>query len=401
MEKVSFELEAVTPMFMSGADPMTGPPEFRAPSIKGLLRFWYRAIYPDYDPAEEDRLFGSTDHRSPFKLKTEIIKGVIGSKGEKKYDSLAYLGYGLFKYVKEGKKNVTIRPFFDVGSQFKVHFLFRKQADARDREKVLRAFWALSMLGGLGARSRRGFGSYQINRVQAGNNNPIDMTFNFKDRTDFINYLNHSIGFIKKQYRLPEHSAFSLNSRLIVTEAFHPHSRSSAFENICGLFKNYRNYYAPRRSQAAQNDHDLMRDFLNGTKMPKISPQRAAFGLPHNYFFTKSLNKVKGFVDFVGEDNEASGLICLNSEPDAFKSEEKKEKYRRGSPLFIHIQRFEDKTDCAVVTFLPSAFLPEGRKIRLSGNGKYIYVAPPDFRAIDVFLDHLASNPKNDEIKII
>ena len=42
MEKIVFECESVTPMFMYGADGKT--PELRPASVKGVMRFWWRAI---------------------------------------------------------------------------------------------------------------------------------------------------------------------------------------------------------------------------------------------------------------------------------------------------------------------------------------------------------------------
>lgn len=41
MEKFICEIDTLTPMFMEGADAKT--PELRTQSIKGLLRFWWRA----------------------------------------------------------------------------------------------------------------------------------------------------------------------------------------------------------------------------------------------------------------------------------------------------------------------------------------------------------------------
>ncbi len=42
MKTIEFECETITPMFLAGADGKT--PELRPPSIKGLMRFWWRAI---------------------------------------------------------------------------------------------------------------------------------------------------------------------------------------------------------------------------------------------------------------------------------------------------------------------------------------------------------------------
>ena len=57
--KLTVRLSAVTPLFLGGADPKHRA-ELRPPSIKGLLRYWYRALDGDY-AANEPRFFGSTD----------------------------------------------------------------------------------------------------------------------------------------------------------------------------------------------------------------------------------------------------------------------------------------------------------------------------------------------------
>lgn len=59
MYSIEAKLRIVTPAFLGGADP-TRTAELRVPSIKGQLRFWYRATDPDFR-RNEQRLFGSTD----------------------------------------------------------------------------------------------------------------------------------------------------------------------------------------------------------------------------------------------------------------------------------------------------------------------------------------------------
>ncbi len=41
MKSIKFTLETITPLFLAGADGQT--PELRPPSIKGMMRFWWRA----------------------------------------------------------------------------------------------------------------------------------------------------------------------------------------------------------------------------------------------------------------------------------------------------------------------------------------------------------------------
>jgi CRISPR-associated protein Cmr1 len=66
MHRVEAEFEVVTPMFLGGADPKAGA-ELRGASLKGALRFWWRALAWGRlgDLAEihkqEMKLFGSAD----------------------------------------------------------------------------------------------------------------------------------------------------------------------------------------------------------------------------------------------------------------------------------------------------------------------------------------------------
>src|SRR5205823_1602619 len=57
--KLTVRLSAVTPLFIGGAEP-NDRAELRPASIKGLLRYWYRALDGSY-AANESRYFGSTD----------------------------------------------------------------------------------------------------------------------------------------------------------------------------------------------------------------------------------------------------------------------------------------------------------------------------------------------------
>ena len=74
MNKIIFECETITPMFLSGADGRT--PELRAPSIKGALRFWWRAMNGHLPlnelRKEEAKIFGGTgenEGRSTFSIR--------------------------------------------------------------------------------------------------------------------------------------------------------------------------------------------------------------------------------------------------------------------------------------------------------------------------------------------
>ena len=62
METKEFEVEVVTPLFLGGA--YLGKAELRVPSMKGALRFWWRALHGSDDlehmKERESAIFGST-----------------------------------------------------------------------------------------------------------------------------------------------------------------------------------------------------------------------------------------------------------------------------------------------------------------------------------------------------
>jgi len=162
----------VTPMFLGGANPTTDPPELRPPSIKGALRFWYRAIDPDYREHEAG-IFGGTgkdEGQSQFFVAVSDVLKKIGPRNDDRWNrtQTAYLGYGAIV------KSLTTRPYLDVGTSFTLSLQFKPCIETADRVRVAKALWALSMLGGLGARSRRGFGSLAVLSDGSGKN-PKDM----------------------------------------------------------------------------------------------------------------------------------------------------------------------------------------------------------------------------------
>ncbi|GBE26292.1 hypothetical protein BMS3Bbin03_00204 [bacterium BMS3Bbin03] len=146
MIKTIFKCETITPMFLAGADGRT--PELRPPSIKGMLRFWWRTIQacPVKQLREkEGKIFGSSEEeigRSTFRL---IIKGDFETKSEKP----------LPHHFNDNKSFQL--PAIKAGTSFQI------LTDAG--ESLHNLFILTSILGGLGKRSRRGFGSFAITHI--------------------------------------------------------------------------------------------------------------------------------------------------------------------------------------------------------------------------------------------
>jgi len=147
LEKREFEVEVVTPLFLGGADPKKA--ELRAPSIKGALRFWWRAIHPNLSIIElkkqESRIFGDAGEESG-KSKIQV----------KINNSLDYYQKNKENPVPHKQAKFSF-PCFVAGEKFSLSIYGDKQ--------IFDLFKFFLVVGGIGKRSRRGFGSLLINKI--------------------------------------------------------------------------------------------------------------------------------------------------------------------------------------------------------------------------------------------
>lgn len=166
-------------MFLAGADGRT--PELRPPSIKGAMRFWWRAMKGDLPldklRKEESRKFGASDEnigRSKFSVRVrkqqneEIVENLWleipyeekESRQGKKY--LLPLKYKGISYLLYSTHMLNKRPYFGSGTLFSVNIL---SSDYEILKEAVHSFAFLTFFGGLGTRSRRGAGAFAVNSV--------------------------------------------------------------------------------------------------------------------------------------------------------------------------------------------------------------------------------------------
>ncbi len=166
MKSVTFTLETITPLFLGGAD---GRPELRAPSFKGMMRYWWRAVRGDDNIGKlqdaESKVFGNSDERigkSKILMKIEAINCIekqnFLESGLKLRDTHKGLGYLLYStFMQKGRE----RGYFDVGSRFKLTISSRE--DNLNALKVsLASFWVFVYFSGIGTRARRGAGNFAV-----------------------------------------------------------------------------------------------------------------------------------------------------------------------------------------------------------------------------------------------
>jgi len=202
-ERLDFECEVITPMFISGAD--TNTVELRSASIKGALRFWWRALYGrEFSSIEkmkeaEGKLFGDTEQKSKLRLYVDVstpfsisndnlVNGRTFLVHNHYLSIFDYLAFGLCEYDRNQHRNAYKRKHIKPNSKFIIHFDFNNINN--NSEQILKALSCLNSFGGLGAKSRNGFGCISIKPLS--NNISLPPITNFSGERKNFTALNEN-----------------------------------------------------------------------------------------------------------------------------------------------------------------------------------------------------------------
>lgn len=151
MPSLSIKLKTVSPLFLNGA--AEKQPELRAASVRGQLRYWFRAIEgaktQDLQKLwkAEEAIFGSTQCGSQIQIRV-------------------HADYNLREQVEDNfilphkGKGVGPEKSFKVGTKFDV--LFQTPPGTHFPSAFQNALSVWLLLGGLGKRSRRMFGALEM-----------------------------------------------------------------------------------------------------------------------------------------------------------------------------------------------------------------------------------------------
>lgn len=174
----TFTLTILTPTFIAGAEPR-GSPELRAASIRGAARYWLRAALGSKAGDniatlldEENAVFGSTTSASPVSIRVvpsdlhlpitysfERQSGVRVGRSMKT-SGRDYLYWSMAESGRVERGNyLEPKQYFESGSRFELKVTISNKEVAY---KALAALWLLSRLGGVGSRSRRTGGSFDL-----------------------------------------------------------------------------------------------------------------------------------------------------------------------------------------------------------------------------------------------
>lgn len=188
MQEVTFTLQTVTPLFLAGANPENA--ELRAPSFRGVMRYWYRALVGGVVGVDESTLqqivkaetavFGATDTGSAITIRvSDPSKTPDQYRKEGTRASTSGKDYLLWSMAESGKGKPTYKPdrlFFPQNTSFKV-VLSEHGENVAVLQQAIAAFWLLTHLGGIGSRSRRCAGSLTATLAKTEDIIPSDMRF--------------------------------------------------------------------------------------------------------------------------------------------------------------------------------------------------------------------------------
>lgn len=374
MKTLSASFEIVTPMFIGGSDQQTA--QLRPSSLKGALRFWWRALNwsrvcalhgSDQNAAlrqlhaDESRLFGhaATDNGGGQGVFLMQVSDLSVKEQKQPFGTgfdngiLYLLGQGLGSF-RDG--NHCLRPGLAAGGSFDLRLLFRPGISQGDIASVVQAVQAFGLLGSLGSRARHGMGSVALTRLSS---EGLDLPAWIVPTTvaAYRSALTALLADARRAPGLPPLSAFSAESRIDLS--MQRSGKEAAVKLLADLGREqqaYRSYGKDGKVNGKPSerkfvpDHDLAREVANG-RPASSAPQRVVFGLPHNYFFSSDNAKVD-----------------VNYRPDG-------EEARRASPLLLHIHRLGEGQAVAVHTLLRARFLP--------GDRPGVTMKPGRGRAID------------------
>jgi len=436
------DLVLATPLFCAGAT--NNDVDFRASSVKGVLRWWWRALaYPEAVAdkgqshtalrvlAERERsVFGGVGsdggQKSRVVCRVDAIVGpgaagqglanryekyekgrkLLGSDGRVVGPGARYLGYGLM--VAFGQDAGKLNRACLVGGTggelvFKVQLVSQGLGD--DEIMALeRAIRAWGHLGGLGARSRRGWGSvalkelkkYETEGVGAPGKSLAEGSMSVgagttsspvvegqPDYGGLVAQVEQLLDYVPVQAELwPPFSAFGPTMRVVV--ARFEGQPLEALNELGAEMVRYRSWgfrgkVLDKKEQAERNfpgDHDLMKS--RGTRASY--PRRLVFGLPHNY----------------GRSSRDQVVPVLGVRRALRSGEEERKGDRRASPLLVHVHPLRDGSSAVVLTLLPAVFLP-GKPPKVSVGGDEVDLAQPDklYQTLNEFLDRVSRNEKN------
>ncbi|MGH9362618.1 MAG: type III-B CRISPR module RAMP protein Cmr1 [Thermoanaerobaculia bacterium] len=406
MERVQLEIEFVTPCFLGGVHQQA---EWRAASVRGQLRWWFRAVAGgacrgDLERVKrlETEVFGSTDASSPLQVRALGAPALLPIQSQPGWgrplsdralaevwglrpgtpewneamgrlamqwpvNPLLYLGYGCLKPVGGGHWQLE-RSCIAPGATATLQLAWRRSSGVTALALWNDALWCWFNLGGIGTRSRRGFGALREQAPRKGGGASP------QTRAELLAQVQGLLDRVAKRPasgKLPEWSHFSDQSRIFVARQA-SRKWDEALVLAGGWLMAYRRRYGyPNDGRTLGGTPLADRDYVWAGFAPprrippRGVPDRAGFGMP---------------LPFGKPDDQ---IVAWG------------EGGRRASPLLLHVAHVEEGF-FPVLTHLPARLAPDGEDVRFKGLPAPAMPPTAEQKSIVAhFLDDLASPQKN------
>ena len=198
MYEAKFEVEAITPIFMRGADQSQA--EIRSSSIKGLMRWWFRALAGNYFgdrinylKEKENEIFGSTGCETGITVEVEFPEPEPFNFDE--FKDLSYLWFS----IKLLKRKGQFEKYYPAGAIFEITL---KSINKQAFKTSLVTLWTLISLGSIGFRSRRGAGSVKFVGGDVDKLEDLGLSWRFSSERDLSSSINSAISIIGDTLKL-------------------------------------------------------------------------------------------------------------------------------------------------------------------------------------------------------
>jgi CRISPR-associated protein Cmr1 len=332
-------------------------------SVKGALRFWWRALMwgkirnLQELHKQESVLFGSSADKgnaAVFTLQviseklTKTSTGITHPEFTKQ-PAARYLGYGLIEAFSSKPKNKEagqlVRDCLNENQTFTVTLnSFNPINDSLKQSLIL-----FGLIGGLGSRTRHGMGSITLETLHEKFPKQAEQqTWSAPKTSAEYAASIHRILSDLTPITQPPFSAFSQETRIdLLEESTTPYNVLNAFGKKMLLYRSWGkggkllNEDSEKRFKA---DHD----WSKGDRPNNFHPKRVVFGLPHNY----------------GQGDHLAVTPEKHRDPypeGVYKHD------RRASPLFFHVHKIGTEY-IGVSLLLPATFLPHGERINAGGT---------------------------------
>jgi hypothetical protein len=315
----------------------------------------------------EESLFGTSEHASPLRILAadsppvvapgEVVPGErLGEKGlaeewgrggnaavERRLhlqptNPIGYLGYGPIVYTPRiGSQYLRPRIPEKTPLRLIIQRAEKTSPPADALELLGRAVWCWLHLGGIGARSRRGFGSLTVaSRIDAKAFGPFPELF-LPSVSEFRANAAKVLADARHSSKLAEWTHFTGATRIYVSQACYTsweEALTAAGAWLIAFRRRYGIANDERGSGVANRDYQWLR-----AAAAEGIPDRAGFGLPLPFGRDESLVVAWG---------DARGS-------------------RRASPLLVHVSRF-GANHRVVLTHIPARLVPRNKTLHFRGK---------------------------------